>query len=122
MSRIAVFSIVAFLFIAFAMLFRPVPAATTSNTIDFEGVVSNIKEGGIKDVVFSFQNSNKNPYINRGLENGLNLEELRTKLLNKQCKFKFIDSWTPLPFENRNPTVAFIETSDGLVIYNAIKY
>jgi len=109
-------------FILLALIFRPVPAATVHNTIDHQLTVANIWEGGIKDVVFSFENSPKKPYINRGLENGLNLEELKQELVGKECTFKFIEYFRLLNISYNNPTVAYIETSDGKVIYDAIKH
>ncbi len=45
--------------------------------------VDSIYEGGVKDVVFAEPNGDFY-YINRGLEQGLILEELRSRLLNKK--------------------------------------
>ena len=44
--------------------------------------VTEITEGGVKDVVFHDATSDFY-YINRGLEQGLNLDSLKTKVLNK---------------------------------------
>jgi len=44
--------------------------------------VTKIKEGGVKDIVF-YDDGNDFYYINRGLEQGLNLDSLKTKVLNK---------------------------------------
>ncbi len=44
--------------------------------------VTKITEGGIKDIVFHDDGTDFY-YINRGLEQGLNLDSLKTKVLNK---------------------------------------
>ncbi|MBC3845497.1 hypothetical protein H8K90_03810 [Winogradskyella echinorum] len=44
--------------------------------------VTKIKEGGVKDIVF-YKDSTEFYYINRGLEQGLNLDSLNAKVLNK---------------------------------------
>ena len=45
--------------------------------------VAHISEGGVKDIVFHNTGKDKFYYINRGLEQGLNLDYLKTKVLNK---------------------------------------
>ena len=47
-----------------------------------KATISNISEGTSYDINFRDTND-KSYYINRGLEQGLNLEELNTKVLNK---------------------------------------
>jgi len=44
--------------------------------------VAKINEGGVKDIVF-YNEASEYYYINRGLEQGLNLDSLKTKVLNK---------------------------------------
>ncbi|WP_299114648.1 hypothetical protein [uncultured Winogradskyella sp.] len=44
--------------------------------------VTRITEGGVKDIVF-YDDGTEFYYINRGLEQGLNLDSLKTKVLNK---------------------------------------
>jgi len=48
-----------------------------------ELMVARIYEGGVKDIVFS-DASGDFYYINRGLEQGLTLEEMEAKVLNKK--------------------------------------
>ena len=47
-----------------------------------ELTVIKITEGGVKDIVF-YNDGTDFYYINRGLEQGLNLDSLKTKVLNK---------------------------------------
>ncbi len=45
--------------------------------------VIHISEGGVKAIVFHNEGKDQFYYINRGLEQGLNLDSLKTKVLNK---------------------------------------
>jgi len=45
--------------------------------------VAHISEGGVKDIVFHNRGKDRFYYINRGLEQGLILDSLKTKVLNK---------------------------------------
>jgi hypothetical protein len=55
---------------------------TPKNTVKHNITVTKITEGGVKDIVFHDSGSDFY-YINRGLENGLNLDSLNAKVLNK---------------------------------------
>lgn len=46
--------------------------------------VSNVFEGGTKDIVFA-DNGTDRFYINRGLEQGLAIENLKAKVINKKA-------------------------------------
>jgi hypothetical protein len=48
-----------------------------------EIIITEIIEGSSNDIVFKHSDTDSY-YINRGLEKGLNIEELKTKLLNKK--------------------------------------
>ena len=52
------------------------------NCVVIEVKVTRITEGGVKDIVF-YDDGKDFYYINRGLEQGLNLDSLKTKVLNK---------------------------------------
>ncbi|MEN0048610.1 MAG: hypothetical protein AAF806_16230 [Bacteroidota bacterium] len=85
------------LFVFVAMVFRPVPMNQTEAECELvEGTVTHIWEGGIKDVVFSLEESDKKFYINRGLENGLELEALKQQLIGERVQIYYPDYWTPL--------------------------
>lgn len=54
--------------------------------------VASIYEGGVKDIVFEEANGDFY-YINRGLEQGLTLEGLEKKLLNKEITLHVFELW-----------------------------
>ena len=54
------------------------------NSVYKSGIVTAIYEGGVKDAVFKLEDDKTNYYINRGLENGLDLKMLKSELLNNK--------------------------------------
>jgi hypothetical protein len=67
------------------------------------------------------KNKNGYPYINRGLQVGLNIEELNNKLKGQEVLIKFVDHWTSLDFNKSSPTIAYIEIDKtGEIVYNNI--
>jgi len=104
-----------------ALVFRPVPQATEKNTYTHTSVVEKVLEGPSHDVVFKLRNKDGHPYINRGLDQGLNIQNLKQKLEGEEVRFRFIDHWTPLDPSQSSPTVAYIElASTGEVLYDAL--
>jgi len=87
------------LFVAFGLLivtiFRPVPTPSSdAECLQTTGKVINIYEGGIKDVVLVLENSKQKFYINRGLEQGLDITELKKRLMSKEVSIKYPDYWS----------------------------
>ena len=70
------------LFLLFLLTSCMVKNNTPKNTVKHNITVTKITEGGVKDIVFHDSGSDFY-YINRGLENGLNLDSLNAKVLNK---------------------------------------
>lgn len=104
------------------LVFIPVPSPTDNNTYSLNDNITNVLEGTSNDIVFSLASHNKKPYINRGLEYGLSIEELNQKLKGQKVHLKFVDHWTPLDFSKSTPPIAYIELIEtGEVIYNNIK-
>lgn len=105
-----------------ALIFIPVPKATVSNTYSLSDNIVNVIEGTSSDIVFSLESHNQRPYINRGLEFGLSIEELNQKLKGQEVHLKFVNHWTPLDFTKSTPPIAYIELVDtGEIIFNNIK-
>ena len=76
-----------FLFACLAFVLLALKSCIIQNPKPEECVVKTIKvtkitEGGVKDIVFHDAGTDYY-YINRGLEQGLNLDSLKTKVLNK---------------------------------------
>lgn len=97
-----------------------VPSPTDSNTISVEGKVENIYEGGVKDVVFKLENDDRVFYINRGLENGLDLSELKDKYIGKKLTLTYINHKYLFDIFVSNSHLAEVK-SDRTTIYSEFK-
>jgi chorismate-pyruvate lyase len=75
---------------------RPVPIPAEKDCLVLKGTVTKIYEGGVKDVVIELNGHNQKFYVNRGLQRGLNLQELQSKLTGSEIVLKYPDHWTPL--------------------------
>lgn len=106
-------------FIGF-VFFRPVPIVSEERALVVEGTVKGIYEAGVKDVVFLLKDQPTRFYINRGLENGLNLETLRSQLLGKTVTIKYPKYWTPLDWNHEVKHLSKLETKDT-VWFNELK-
>lgn len=110
-----------FLLCAIALVIaRPVPIVSEDKAIIQEGIVSDIYEGGVKDIVFKLENNNDIFYINRGLERGLEITSLKEELIGKEVIFKYPKHWTPLDWDNSSKHISKVETKNE-VIFNEFK-
>tara|TARA_B100000965_G_C19081356_1_gene536458 strand:- start:43 stop:405 length:363 start_codon:yes stop_codon:yes gene_type:complete len=102
------------------LIFRPVPIVAEEEAIVVEGEVSAIYESGVKDISILLKNNSTLFYLNRGLELGLDIQELREKLLHQKVTIKYPEYWTPLDWNNRIRHLSKLEWKEG-VIFNELK-
>lgn len=93
-------------FILLALALRPVPKATEKNVIEVTGRVANLFEGTSYDVNIHLANEPHFYYINRGIEQGLSIEDLRRKLMHQTVSLAHVKHWTTLDPGNRSRQVA----------------
>jgi hypothetical protein len=117
--KILITAAIAFIGIAILIL-RPVPIPDEKDCVSITGTVIGIYEGGVKDVVFKLQGHNQTFYINRGLEAGLNLNELRSTLMNQEIVIKYPDYWTPLDPGNSVRHISKVEF-EGETVYTELE-
>lgn len=98
---------------------RPSPSVSAENAQFKKAVVKDITEGGIKDAVFHLEEDPHHYYINRGLENTFNLEDLKKQLVGQEVTFVYADHWTPLDWDNKSTHIARLELG-GEIIYDEI--
>ena len=91
------------------LILRPVPIPKEKNCLVVSGEVTSIFEAGVKDVVFKLKDNPTNYYINRGLEQGLTLDNLRAQLMNEEIIIKYPRYWTPLDPKNRTRHITKVE-------------
>jgi len=102
------------------LVLRPVPIVDEDEAIVEQGIVASISEGGVKDVLIRLENNQRRYYINRGLENGLDLKQLREQLIGKSVTIKYPDYWTPLDWDNRIRHISKLEIENE-VIFNELR-
>lgn len=108
------------LFLALAVIiFRPVPIPEEKDCLIVKGTVIDLYEAGTKDVVFKLHGEDRIFYVNRGLERGLDLEVLKSELINKEITIKYPKYWTPLDPGNSIRHTSKIESA-GQTIFSEI--
>jgi hypothetical protein len=75
-----------------------VPEATDRNTEVILGRVVRVMEGGVKDVAIVLEGDPRVYYINRGLEQDIDLDRFTQQIKGKQVKLHIIPMrlWSPL--------------------------
>jgi len=109
---IAMFVLIA-AFIAFVLVFLWLPKATPENLIKVRGTLEDIKTGGENDVVFKLKGDYHTYYINRGLEQGLDIDSLKMHLLQKEIDIYLVK----MRFNLISPSHIAKVVSDNKVVY-----
>ncbi|GAA4115943.1 hypothetical protein GCM10022393_16340 [Aquimarina addita] len=92
------FAISSILFVGFMWVviqtFKPVRNVQPDDVIEIKGTVTKIEESAGFDIVITLENDPHIYYINRGLQQGLTIEQLTGDLLNKRVVLYPIKRWT----------------------------
>jgi|LakMenEpi03Aug12_release.lakeMendotaPanAssembly.Ray.scaffolds.fasta_scaffold1820098_1 hypothetical protein len=107
--------IVILITLSFGLVFNPVPTVLEEQALLERGIVKSISEGGINDIVFVLENTDTRFYINRGLENGLDLNILKEKLIGNEVVFKYPRYWTPLDWNNKLKHLSKVEFGKDII-------
>lgn len=108
------------LLIIAVLIFRPVPTLSENNAIIEKGIVSDIHEGGVNDIVFRLKNNRRLFYLNKGLEKGLAITSLKEKLIGKQVVLKYPKYWTPLDWNNSSRHISQVEFNNE-ILFNELR-
>ncbi len=116
-----IYILTAALFLSVALVvLRPVPIVAESEALTTSGIVTYVFEGGVKDVVLRIKDSPRTYYINRGLEAGLDIKELKEKLIGEEVTIKYPQYWTPLDWNEKVKHLSKLEHR-GEVIFNELR-
>ena len=97
----------------------PVPNADQNDAALLRGRVEAVTSSCCGDVQIRLQNDACTYYINRGLEQGLDLDRIQNQLVGKQVEIHLIErSWSPLDPLDRMAPVSQV-TTEGQVVYQA---
>ncbi|TPN87546.1 hypothetical protein [Aquimarina algicola] len=112
------------LFIAFMAVmiqtFRPVRNVQPEDVIKIEGIVTDIKEAPGYDIAITIKDDVHYYYINRGLQQGLNIENLRNQLIDQKITLYALKRWTIFTRDYNMGHVSKLIFNDS-IIYNEIK-
>ena len=113
---------IATLVFVLAIFISMMPIDTSEEkSIEVRGIVKSISKGGVNDLVFELKNDKITYYINRGLENGFNLESAKADCLGKKAIINYAKSWTILaPFGTTSKHIVQI-TIDNVILYSEWK-
>lgn len=100
--------------IIFVLMFHPVNNSR-GNSLIVNGKVVSITEGGVKDACFYLEADSCCYYINRGLEKGLNIEDLQSRLLNKEVTINYANYWSLFNVAAKSKHVNQLEYGDSIV-------
>lgn len=118
--KILLYTFLALFVFFIALIFRPSSIVSEAEALVTKGRVTEIYEGGVKDVVFRLENDHHIYYINRGLENGLELENLRQRLIGQNVTFKYPKHWTPLDWNTQTIHLSKVSHNKN-IIFNELK-
>ena len=119
-AKIVLISFSLLIFIIAVLIFRPVPIVSEDKAISESGIVKEIYSNKGNDVIFVMENTERRFYINRGLENGLELNNLKEKLIGNEIVVKYPNYWTPLDWNNSVIHISKVEFNDEIV-FNELK-
>ncbi|WP_108867588.1 hypothetical protein [Aquimarina aquimarini] len=105
--------------IAVVQTFRPVRNVQPEDVMKIEGVVTDIQEGSGFDILITLKNDAHYYYINRGIQYGLTLDQLRSDILNKTVTLYGIKRWTIFTRDKNMGHISKL-TIDDVVLFNEI--
>ena len=118
--KITLVSFILIVLIIAVLIFRPVPIVSESKAISEIGIVKEIYINKGNDVIFIMLNTDRKFYINRGLENGLELNNLKEKLIGNSIVIKYPKYWTPLDWNNSIRHLSKVKFKNE-IIFNELK-
>lgn len=79
----------------------------------YTGTIASVQEGGVKDAVFTFENTETTYYINRGYE--LYAAKNVASLIGQEVVVYYSEGWTPLdPLNQRSKAIEKMVVGDVL--------
>ena len=119
-SKIIFISFSLLFFIVAVLIFRPVHIVAEKNTISESGIVKEIYTNKGNDIIFILENVQRRFYINRGLEMGLELTDLKKRLIGNSIVVKYPKYWTPLDWNDKIKHISKVEFNHE-ILFNELK-
>ncbi len=106
--------------LALIFVMRPVPKVYEDEAIVAKGTVSYVSEGGVKDLIIRLKDDPKVYYINRAMDNGMDVKEMKDKLLGNDVVIKYPEYWSPLDWNSETRHISKLQLGEE-VIFNELK-
>lgn len=98
------------------LVLRPVNIPENENELLVaKGEVMAITEGPGNDIVFKLRDDNRRFYINRGLEQGLSIQDLQAKLTGRNITLKYPKHWSLMDPSGTTKHLSMVKYSGGTV-------
>jgi hypothetical protein len=81
------------------------------------GIVTEVYETALKDLVVKLQGRGETFYIDRKTDNNMTFDQFKEKLLNKPVAIQYLDRWTPVEQPEPRLYVSKLE-HDGEIIFH----
>jgi len=110
-----------FIFLGIALVvflaysFKPVTTVKSNDCVLISGKIVSIDQGTSNDIQIRLENDSHYYYINRGLEKGINLEQLSSKVLNKTVTLYCLNRWTIVNPDGIVPHISKMEKGTTVV-------
>jgi len=119
MKKLLLFTLFIGLISFLSLSLRTVPSPTPENCSSVEGIVEEVYSPCCQDIFLKLKNSENLFYINRGLEMGIKLDQMKNDLLDQTVHLLQIDHWTPLDPGAHTNSLAQIQL-DGQVYFSVM--
>lgn len=121
MKKLSIF-VAGFWTVTAFFILKPVPQSPLSQCTQIEGVLAEVSQGGSNDVCLRLENHPGTVfYVNRGLENGLAIDQIQKEVVGKQVKIAHPKYWTPLDPFNSTRHVSMISYDDQILFDKTLK-
>ena len=107
--KITLISFSLIILIIAVLIFRPVPIVSENQTISESGIVTEIYRNKGNDIIFVLENTKRRFYINRGLESGLELKNLKEKYNDLPVELKEEDDKLIYEFKQDSAKQKYLE-------------
>lgn len=117
-KKIVIASIFFALLITLAVVFQPVPAASSENTLKAIGTVDQVFEAGGEDLIFKLKGDDHLFYVDSGSTGGIQLASLKTKLPGQNVEIYYVKYWSPIDRFSKLKHIAKMELNSTTLYSN----
>ncbi|WP_298417016.1 hypothetical protein [uncultured Kordia sp.] len=110
-----------FIFLGIALVvflaysFKPVTSVKSDDCVLISGKIVSIEQGTSNDIQIRLENDSHYYYINRGIQKGVNLAQLSSKVLNKTVTLYCPNRWTLVSPDGIVPHISRLEKGTTIV-------